>query len=135
MLHGAHKQLTDALAAKVWTNPQPFDLAGSKIGIADRPKTNAANRMALCARDEKRPPRWKELVDVEVLVFFAAAVATIQFVDRGVKDGEGTVGRDGFIVNDRLRHQNTVGVGPADSARSLRCEDSLKEIHVSPRQR
>jgi hypothetical protein len=61
--------------------------------------------------DDERAGRGQQLFDEQVLVFFAAAVATIEFIDRCVINAERAVGRDELIVNKEFRHENTVGVG------------------------
>jgi hypothetical protein len=81
----------NATAALVGTNPESLDLAEMKVRVADRTNTNATDRMTVESSDDERSRGGHQLLNVQVLVLFAPAVAAIELVDRRVIDAERTV--------------------------------------------
>jgi hypothetical protein len=60
--------------------------------------------MPVSTRHKECSERRHQLFDVKVQVFFASAVATIQFVDRRVIDAESTVSGYEFVVDSEFGH-------------------------------
>ena len=99
LFHVAHELRTYAVLTLIGAYPQTFDLALVQHCVTNGADTHATNGVIVETCDEKDASWRLQLVKLEEHCLVTPAVATSEFVNRGMKDAESTTRRNEFVAD------------------------------------